>query len=129
MIINKHIRLYSLLHYRCINLLVKVHFKRRGEYFFLCFEGILPFLHTLQLLQLYVFYSVDCSITGFQPQIPTIDMVGKQGTDLYTLQRLKGLSLAGRGISFTQTDQLREALRDLQLSLQAFPGIHSRALS
>ncbi|KAE8292251.1 Fanconi anemia group G protein-like protein [Larimichthys crocea] len=75
-------------HYtRCINLLVKVHFKRRG----------------------------------FQPQIPSVDMVGKQGTDLYILQRLKGLSLAGRGISFSQTDQLREALRDLQLSLQAFP--------
>ncbi|KAK5871396.1 hypothetical protein PBY51_004280 [Eleginops maclovinus] len=58
---------------------------------------------------------------GFQPQIPSADMVGKQGTDLCFLQRLKGLSLAGRGISFTQTDQLKEALRDLQLSLQAFP--------
>ncbi|XP_033947274.1 Fanconi anemia group G protein isoform X1 [Pseudochaenichthys georgianus] len=58
---------------------------------------------------------------GFKPQIPSADMVGKQGTDLCILQRLKGLSLAGRGISFTQTDQLREALRDLQLSLQAFP--------
>ncbi|XP_070761028.1 Fanconi anemia group G protein [Enoplosus armatus] len=75
-------------HYtRCINLLVKVRFKKRG----------------------------------FPPQIPSADMVGKQATDLYVLQRLKGLSLAGRGISFTQTDQLREALRDLQFSLQAFP--------
>ncbi|XP_029295840.1 Fanconi anemia group G protein isoform X2 [Cottoperca gobio] len=37
------------------------------------------------------------------------------------VKRLKGLSLAGRGISFTQTDQLREALRDLQLSMQALP--------
>ncbi|XP_044052731.1 Fanconi anemia group G protein isoform X2 [Siniperca chuatsi] len=77
-------------HYtRCINLLVKVHFKKRG----------------------------------FPPQIPSADMVGRQGTDLYILQRLKGLSLAGRGISFAQTDQLREALRDLQLSLQASPGV------
>lgn len=63
-------------------------------------------------------------ITGCQPQIPSADMVGRQGTDLCVLQRLKGLSLAGRGISFSQTDQLREALRDLQLSLQAFPGTH-----
>lgn len=52
-------------------------------------------------------------------------MVVKQGTHLCILQRLKGLSLAGRGISFTQTDQLKEALRDLLLSLQASPGIHS----
>ncbi|XP_036953902.1 Fanconi anemia group G protein isoform X2 [Acanthopagrus latus] len=75
-------------HYtRCINLLVKVHFKKKG----------------------------------FQPQIPSADMVGKQGTDLCILQRLKGLSLAGRGISFSQTGQLREALRDLHLSLQAVP--------
>ncbi|KAK9522693.1 hypothetical protein VZT92_019141 [Zoarces viviparus] len=75
-------------HYtRCFNLLVKVHFKKRG-----------------------------C-----QPQIPSADMVGMQGTDLCILQRLKGLSLAGRGISFTQIDQNREALRDLQLSMQAFP--------
>ncbi|XP_062273250.1 Fanconi anemia group G protein [Scomber scombrus] len=58
---------------------------------------------------------------GFQPQIPSADMVDKQRTDLCILQRLKGLSLAGRGVSFTQTDQLKEALRDLQLSLQAFP--------
>ncbi|XP_023269249.1 Fanconi anemia group G protein isoform X2 [Seriola lalandi dorsalis] len=75
-------------HYtRCINLLVKVRYKKKG----------------------------------FQPQIPSADMVVKQETDLCTLQRLKGLSLAGRGISFTQTDRLREALRDLLLSLQAFP--------
>ncbi|XP_053276480.1 Fanconi anemia group G protein [Pleuronectes platessa] len=75
-------------HYtRCINLLVKVRFKKKG----------------------------------LQPQIPSADMVDKQGTDLCILQRLKGLSLAGRGISFTQTDRLREALRDLLLSLQAFP--------
>ncbi|XP_049435759.1 Fanconi anemia group G protein isoform X2 [Epinephelus fuscoguttatus] len=59
----------------------------------------------------------------FQPQIPAADMVGKQGIDLCVLQRLKGLSLAGRGISFIQTDQLREALRDLQLSMHAFPGV------
>ncbi|KAM8886896.1 Fanconi anemia group G protein isoform 2-T2 [Spinachia spinachia] len=72
---------------RCINLLVKVRFKKRG-----------------------------C-----QPQIPSADMVGMQGTNLCILQRLKGLSLAGRGISFTQTDQLREGLRDLQLSIQALP--------
>nr|XP_046243219.1 Fanconi anemia group G protein isoform X2 [Scatophagus argus] len=75
-------------HYtRCINLLVRVRFKKRG----------------------------------FQPLIPSADMVGKHGRDLCVLQRLKGLSLAGRGISFSQTDQLKEALRDLQLSLQAFP--------
>ncbi|XP_058492001.1 Fanconi anemia group G protein isoform X1 [Solea solea] len=75
-------------HYtRCINLLVKVHFKKKG----------------------------------FQPQIPSADMVVKQGTNLCILQRLKGLSLAGRGISFTQMDKLKEALRDLLLSVQAFP--------
>ncbi|XP_026178555.1 Fanconi anemia group G protein isoform X2 [Mastacembelus armatus] len=59
--------------------------------------------------------------SGFQPQIPSVDMVVQQGTYLCVLQKLKGLSLAGRGVSFTQTDQLKEALRDLQLSLQAFP--------
>ncbi|XP_035495625.1 Fanconi anemia group G protein isoform X3 [Scophthalmus maximus] len=64
---------------------------------------------------------VRCKKTGFQPQIPSADMVVKQGSDLCVLQRLKGLSLAGRGIAFTQTNHLREALRDLLLSLQAFP--------
>ncbi|KAM9359882.1 Fanconi anemia group G protein [Symphorus nematophorus] len=75
-------------HYtRCINLLVKVRFKKKG----------------------------------LEPQIPSADMVGEQGTDLCVLQRLKGLSLACRGISFSQTEQLTAALRDLQLSLQALP--------
>lgn len=64
-----------------------------------------------------------CSVAGFQQQIPSADVVVKKGTDQYILQKLKGLSLAGRGISFTQTDQLKDALRDLQLSLQASPGI------
>ncbi|XP_064825645.1 Fanconi anemia group G protein [Oncorhynchus masou masou] len=45
-----------------------------------------------------------------------------------TLQRLKGLALAGRGISFTHRDQKRESLRDLQLSLQAAPGCASVGL-
>ncbi|XP_026198335.1 Fanconi anemia group G protein [Anabas testudineus] len=77
-------------HYtRCINLLVKVSFKKK--------------------------------VIGHQQQISSADMVVKRGTDQYILQKMKGLSLAGRGISFTQTDQLKEALRDLQLSLQAFP--------
>lgn len=75
------------LYTRCVNLLVKVCFKKKG----------------------------------LQPQIPSTDMVDKEGTELFILQRLKGLSLAGRGICFAQTDQLREALRDLQLSLHAFP--------
>uniref|UniRef100_A0A3Q2QLP7 FA complementation group G n=1 Tax=Fundulus heteroclitus TaxID=8078 RepID=A0A3Q2QLP7_FUNHE len=44
-----------------------------------------------------------------------------QGVDLCVLQRLKGISLAGRGISFAQMDRLREALRDLHLGLQALP--------
>ncbi|KAK5604159.1 hypothetical protein CRENBAI_022486 [Crenichthys baileyi] len=70
---------------RCVNLLVKVHYKNRG----------------------------------FPPQVPSPDK--EQGIDLCVLQRLKGLSLAGRGISFAQIDRLREALRDLQLSLQALP--------
>ncbi|XP_029017873.1 Fanconi anemia group G protein isoform X2 [Betta splendens] len=58
---------------------------------------------------------------GFQSQMTSSDAVVKKGTRLCILQKLKGLSLAGRGISFTQTDQLKEALRDLQLSLQASP--------
>ncbi|XP_036835802.1 Fanconi anemia group G protein isoform X2 [Oncorhynchus mykiss] len=45
-----------------------------------------------------------------------------------TLQRLKGMALAGRGISFTHRDQKRESLRDLQLSLQAAPGCASAGL-
>lgn len=56
--------------------------------------------------------------------MPDADVdVQKCGTHLSVLRRLKGLSLAGRGISFLQTEQLREALRDLQLSLHALPGI------
>lgn len=51
----------------------------------------------------------------------------KGGKDVYILQRLKGLSLAGRGVSFSQINQLKNALRDLQLSLQAFPGIYASA--
>ncbi|XP_062307392.1 Fanconi anemia group G protein isoform X3 [Osmerus eperlanus] len=47
---------------------------------------------------------------------------GRHRGSLLALRRLKGLALAGRGISFTQRDQLREALRDLQLSLQASAG-------
>ncbi|XP_077571013.1 Fanconi anemia group G protein homolog isoform X1 [Stigmatopora nigra] len=58
---------------------------------------------------------------GGQPQVPTTDMVNEKRKDLHILQRMKGLSFAGRGISFAQTDQLRQALRDLNLSLQAFP--------
>ncbi|XP_051923827.1 Fanconi anemia group G protein [Hippocampus zosterae] len=57
---------------------------------------------------------------GGQPQVPTADMVDEKRTDLQILQRMKGLSFAGRGVSFAHTDQLGHALRDLQLSLQAF---------
>lgn len=78
----------AITHYtRCINLLMKVHQKKRG----------------------------------FSPQIPSTDKDPEQGIDFCILQRLKGLSFAGRGISFAQIDRLREALRDLQFSLQAFP--------
>lgn len=49
-------------------------------------------------------------------------MADKRGTDVFFLQRMKALSLAGRGICFTQMDQMKAALRDLQLSLQASPG-------
>ncbi|MEQ2199594.1 hypothetical protein XENOCAPTIV_004243, partial [Xenoophorus captivus] len=66
-------------------------------------------------------------ITGFPPQVPSLDK--EQGIDLCVLQRLKGLSLAGRGVSFAQIDRLREALRDLQLSLQALPGMHTTAIN
>uniref|UniRef100_A0A3B5MN85 FA complementation group G n=1 Tax=Xiphophorus couchianus TaxID=32473 RepID=A0A3B5MN85_9TELE len=72
-------------HYtRCINLLVKVHYK-------------------------------------------DTDKDAEQGVDLCVLQRLKGLSLAGRGISFAQIDRLKESLRDLHLSQQAHPeGVSAR---
>ncbi|XP_019907779.2 Fanconi anemia group G protein isoform X2 [Esox lucius] len=52
----------------------------------------------------------------------------KQGLGVRNLQRLKGLALAGRGISFIHRDQNREALRDLQLSLQAASGCASAGL-
>ncbi|XP_056147086.1 Fanconi anemia group G protein isoform X2 [Lampris incognitus] len=64
----------------------------------------------------------------FQPQISCLDMAGRQRSDTHTLQRLKGLSLAGRGIIFVQRDQLKEALRDLQLSLQMAPECVSAGL-
>lgn len=41
------------------------------------------------------------------------------------LQRLRGLALAGRGVSFLERGQLKEALRDLKLSLQSITGIWS----
>ncbi|KAM9393699.1 Fanconi anemia group G protein isoform 3-T3 [Pholidichthys leucotaenia] len=82
-------------HYtRCVNLLVKVHFKK----------------------------------TGFPTQIEGADVHIKYGTEQCILQRLKGLSLAGRGISFTQMDRLKEGLRDLELSLQALPEASSAGL-
>lgn len=70
--------------------------------------------------------TVDCmflisSCTGCPPQVPDVDVVAKCGT-LSVLQRLKGLSLAGRGISFSQMERLKEALRDLQHSLHVLPG-------
>lgn len=117
---------HCILYYRCINLLVKVHLKNRGEY-------LNEFINTWETFAFFsclsVIFCILWSITDFQPQIPAADVNVKHGKDLCTLQRMKGLSLAWRGISFTQMDQLREALRDLQLSLQAFPGIHATAVT
>lgn len=62
------------------------------------------------------------SCTGCPPQIPDADAVAKCGTSVSVLQRLKGLSFAGRGISFSQTERMKEALRDLQHSLHVLPG-------
>lgn len=120
--IEKNNRWVCPLCYRCINLLVKVCFKKSGEHFSSFFEPyfLLPCTATVTLC-----LSDDFPMAGFPPQIPSADMVGQQGTHLCVLQRLKGLSLAGRGISFSQTDQLKGALRDLQLSLQALPGIYT----
>ncbi|TNM89432.1 hypothetical protein fugu_003666 [Takifugu bimaculatus] len=58
---------------------------------------------------------------GCPLQVPDADVVAKCGTSVRVLQRLKGLSLAGRGISFSQTERLKEALRDLQHSLHVLP--------
>ncbi|XP_057209676.1 Fanconi anemia group G protein isoform X2 [Triplophysa rosa] len=41
---------------------------------------------------------------------------------MLTLEAAKGQSLAGRGLCFLEKGQLKEALRDLHLSLQIFPG-------
>ncbi|XP_062399869.1 Fanconi anemia group G protein [Sardina pilchardus] len=43
--------------------------------------------------------------------------------EMKTLQRLRGLALAGRGISFMERGQLKEALRDLKLSLQSITDL------
>uniref|UniRef100_A0A8C6SVP6 FA complementation group G n=1 Tax=Neogobius melanostomus TaxID=47308 RepID=A0A8C6SVP6_9GOBI len=59
---------------------------------------------------------------GCEPHIPCSDMGKKVASKLSIHQRLKAFSFAGRGICFSQTGQLKEALRDLQLSLHAFPG-------
>uniref|UniRef100_A0A8C6WJQ3 FA complementation group G n=1 Tax=Neogobius melanostomus TaxID=47308 RepID=A0A8C6WJQ3_9GOBI len=58
---------------------------------------------------------------GCEPHIPCSDMGKKVASKLSIHQRLKAFSFAGRGICFSQTGQLKEALRDLQLSLHAFP--------
>ena len=65
------------------------------------------------------------SPTGPPPPPPSGDLSGRPGAGLRSLQTLKGLSLAGRGVCFTQRDQLREALRDLQLSTLVSPGTHT----
>uniref|UniRef100_A0A8C6SUL1 FA complementation group G n=1 Tax=Neogobius melanostomus TaxID=47308 RepID=A0A8C6SUL1_9GOBI len=54
-------------------------------------------------------------------QFKNKDMGKKVASKLSIHQRLKAFSFAGRGICFSQTGQLKEALRDLQLSLHAFP--------
>lgn len=41
---------------------------------------------------------------------------------MLTLEAAKGQALAGRGLCFLERDQLKEALRDLHLSLQITPG-------
>ncbi|CAL9708298.1 unnamed protein product [Knipowitschia caucasica] len=64
---------------------------------------------------------------GCQTQIPT-DVVTEVGSTLFTLQRLKAFSLAGRGICFALSDLLKEALRDLHLSLHTFPECISAGL-
>lgn len=40
------------------------------------------------------------------------------------IKALKGKVLAFRAVCFVEKGQLKEALRDFQLSLQAMPGIH-----
>ncbi|XP_018613888.2 Fanconi anemia group G protein isoform X1 [Scleropages formosus] len=47
------------------------------------------------------------------------------GSDVQALQRLKGLALASRGVSFMDRGQDSVALQDFQLSLQASPGFES----
>lgn len=52
----------------------------------------------------------------------TGSMIGDQGdfeVKMKMLQRLRGLALAGRGVSFLERGQLKEALRDLKLSHQS----------
>lgn len=41
---------------------------------------------------------------------------------MVTLEAAKGQALAGRGLCFLERGQLKEALRDLHLSLQMSPG-------
>lgn len=41
---------------------------------------------------------------------------------IVTLEAAKGQALAGRGLCFLERGQLKEALRDLHLSLQMTPG-------
>ncbi|XP_048099393.1 Fanconi anemia group G protein isoform X3 [Alosa alosa] len=53
-------------------------------------------------------------------------VVGNHGdweVKMKTLQRLRGLALAGRGVSFMERGQLKEALRDLKLSLQSITDL------
>ncbi|KAM6931056.1 Fanconi anemia group G protein [Xenentodon cancila] len=79
-------------------------------------QGVTHYTRCFNLLM-----KVHVKNKDLQPQIPNAEMDDNQAVYLRILQRLKGLSLAGRGIGFTQMDRLREALRDLQLSLQALP--------
>ncbi|XP_061585953.1 Fanconi anemia group G protein isoform X2 [Cololabis saira] len=79
-------------------------------------QGVTDYTRCFNLLM-----KVNLKNIDLQPQIPGTEMDDNQAVYICILQRLKGLLLAGRGISFTQMDRLREALRDLQLSLQVLP--------
>ncbi|XP_036454505.1 Fanconi anemia group G protein [Colossoma macropomum] len=55
----------------------------------------------------------------------TVNNLGQTGDSdnkVATLEALKGQTLAGRGMCFVERGQLKEALRDFQLSLQASSG-------
>lgn len=78
------------------------------------------------VIELMCFFTL-CSIYSYTSQLTDWKQKNLGNTEAMvertlTLEAAKGQALAGRGLCFLEKGQLKEALRDLHLSLQILPG-------